>query len=191
MNYEFLFSDNMQVMLCILIFSMIITIIGFILDKDTPASIVILIGIVLIIISGIALWYTDWMKEMIDRLFKENKISLDLFNKFNKRSNIFMYMFPFVSAAIGTNLISDVLTKKLHYNKKITQGGIFLFIFESVKIIIGFILLVFITPLLPFILASQLFNNNKEKLSFYFNQFKRRIFLNLLKVKIILRNLKI
>lgn len=115
MNYELLFGGEVQLFLSLSAFLLVLSIVGFVLDEDASPQVVVLVGIGLITVAGVALWYVDWMKGLVATLHDSKHISDAFASEFESRSNLFMFVFPFASAAIGTNLISDVLTKKLHY----------------------------------------------------------------------------
>lgn len=130
---------------------------GFILDEDTSPQIVVIIGVLLIFLVAGGLVYVDFLKHSIVELNAENKVSDELLVSFQLRSNIFLFVFPFVTAAIGTNLISGVITKNLHYEKPLTFFGVIRGIPDFIKILFGLILLPFVMiPIIPLITIDRL-----------------------------------
>ncbi len=125
---------------------------GFILDDDTSPQVVFITGVLLIALAAVGLIYVDTLKSIVLDFHSQKKVSDEFWANFQLRSNVFLFLFPFVTAAIGTNLISDVLTKKLHYQKPLTFWSIVTGAFELLKIIFGFIILpvvcLFIIPLI-------------------------------------------
>ncbi len=148
MNYESFFGTEVQLVLAGGAFLAALAVMGFILDEDTSPQIVIITGILLIFLAAGGLAYVDILKSAIVKLNAENKVSDEFLASFQLRSNVFLFVFPFVTAAIGTNLISDAITKKLHYEKPLTFFGVIREIPEFIKIVLGLILLPFVVILI-------------------------------------------
>jgi len=187
-KYELIFGTDVQLILALCAFILVLTIIGFIFDEDTSPQIVILVGIMLILVSALALIYIDSMRLIIDEFHTKKLISESFYLDFKKKTNIFLFVFPFVSAAIGTNLISDVITKKLHYNKPLTVLSVLKSVPIFLKILFGFILIPIVVPI---IILSLIFSKCYSTLPNVLRLIKsvnRHLYLKLLKFDIILRN---
>lgn len=189
--YEIAFGPEMQLFLVIGMIVLIVCLLLFLLDEDTSPQVVVLVGLCLIAIAGGALWYIENMKIWIENLADKQLISPSFQKEFSRRSNWFAYILPFFSAAIGTNLISDALTKRLHYKKPLTAIGVVKSIPEFLNIIFGFFVLVpLLGALLPFIYLSQKVREYIPQFMDFLENFNRRLYLNLLKLDIICRSYK-
>lgn len=190
-TYEAAFGSGLQLFLIIGMIVLILSLLLFILDEETSPQVVVLVGLCLIAIAGGALWYIENMKILVEQLQAKNLISTAFKEDFSRRSNWFAYILPFFSAAIGTNLISDVLTKRLHYKKPLTALGVIKSIPEFINIIFGFFVLVpLVAALMPFVYLSQKVRENIPKFMHFLSWFNRRLYLNLLKIDIIYRSFK-
>lgn len=191
MNYELVFGTEVQLVLAGSAFLIALAVLGFIVDKDTSPQIVIITGILLIFLAAGGLAYVDVMKSMIANLHAEKKISDEFWNNFQLRSNIFLFIFPFVTAAIGTNLISDAITKKLHYEKPLTFFGVIGAIPEFIKIILGLFLLPLVAILLVPLMTIEVFKKYMPWFMDKVGKINRHLQLKLLKIDIIARNSKL
>lgn len=191
MNYELFFGTEVQLILASCAFISVLSVMGFILDKDTSPQIVVITGVLLIFIAAGGLAYVDIIEAKVASLHADQKVSDEFWASFKLRSNVFLFLFPFVSAAIGTNLISDVLTKRLHYEKPLTLIGILREVPEFIKIILGFLLLPFVIVLLiPLVTIGKL----KHHVTLFIDgvgKANRHLQLKLLKVGIVARNSKL
>lgn len=187
--YEAAFGSEFQLFLVLGTIVLIVNLLLFLLDKDTSPQIVVLVGLCLIAIAGGALWYIENMKDLVELLEAKHFVSSEFKEEFSRRSNWFAYVLPFFSAAIGTNLISDALTKNLHYKKPLTSLGIIKAIPEFLNIIFGlFVLTPLFVALMPFIYLSQKVRKHIPQFMNFLHWFNRRLYLNLLKIDIIYRN---
>ena len=136
-------------------FVLVMAVIGFILDKDTTPQVVVATGVALISIAACAVVSIDAFNGLAQSLHEKGKISGALFDQVKHRSNLFLFVFPFVTAAIGTNLISDVLTKKLHYEKSLGPVNLLQGCLELMKILFGLVIFPFVAiGLAPFVLVD-------------------------------------
>ena len=191
MNYELFFGTEVQLVLAGSAFLAALAVLGFILDENSSPQIVIITGILLIFLAAGGLAYVDIMKSIIANLHADKEISDEFLASFQLRSNVFLFVFPFVTAAIGTNIISDVITKKLHYDKPLTFIGVIREIPEFIKILFGLILLPFVVFL---IVPLMIFKKLKIHMPWFMDKvgkINRHLQLKLLKVGIIARNTKL
>ncbi|QFS89024.1 MULTISPECIES: hypothetical protein [unclassified Marinobacter] len=189
MSYESLFGDEVQLVLSFCVFLLVLAVVGFILDKDSPPQLVVLVGICLVAIGGAALWYVNWMQEAVLAFNEDGKISDSFLDEFERRSNVFMFVFPFVSAAIGTNLISDVLTKKLHYEKPLTVSGVIQALPDLIGGILGFILLIpALLIITPFLIVSRVRKRSSPVVLDLLERVNRRLYLKMLKLDMVIRS---
>lgn len=188
-TYEAAFGSEFQLFLVLGTIVLIVNLLLFLLDKDTSPQIVVLVGLCLIAIAGGALWFIENMKGLVEQLEAKHLVSTAFKEEYSRRSNWFAYVLPFFSAAIGTNLISDVLTKRLHYEKPLTALGIIKAIPEFLNVIFGFFVLVpLVAVLMPFIYSSQKAREHIPQFMDFLRWFNRRLYLNLLKIDIIYRS---
>lgn len=189
---ELLFSNEALLVGVLMLLIFVLGTIDVFIYEDTPASVVIFAGLCLIAIAGGALYYLDIMSTVADKVFKRGEISKETYDNFKRSSHIFLYLFPFVSAAIGTNLISDTITKKLHYKKKLTLGSILSFLWEVPKTLFGLIIVI---PLVCVIVPPlMIFSGIRKRKHLIFNFIKainRFSYLKLLKLDIVLRNFQL
>jgi len=191
MNYEPLFGTEVQLVLAAGAFLTALAVMGFILNKDTSPQIVVLTGALLIFLAAGGLAYVDILKSLIVSFHSEGKVSDDFLEKFQLRSNVFLFMFPFVTAAIGTNLISDVITKKLHYEKPLTFWDVIKEIPEFAKIILGLLSLPLVVVLIIPLMTIQKFKRHIPWFMDKVGKVNRHLQLKLLKIDIIFRSSKL
>jgi hypothetical protein len=137
---DVLFSNEFLLIMSIGFLMLVIVFVNLITDNDTPAGVVVLVGLGLIVVSACSLYTTDVMNGWAENFHMSGRLSDERYKLFKDSSKVFLFIFPFVSAAVGTNLISDALTKKLHYKKELTISGIIIFFWEFIKTIVGFLI---------------------------------------------------
>lgn len=189
MNYPLLFGWDVQLGFVVMAFVSVVAVIGFILDKDTTPQVVVVTGIALISIAACAVVFIEGLTGLAQSLHERGAIGGGLLAEVKSRSNLFLFIFPFVTAAIGTNLISDVLTKKLHYEKSLGPVDLLRGVLDFLKILFGLVISpIVLIGLLPFLLIAVC----KPYLSRYMEgvgTVSRHLQLKLLKARIISRNL--
>ncbi|AZE68065.1 hypothetical protein SAMN05216475_1259 [Pseudomonas synxantha] len=189
MNYALLFGLDVQLGFLVMAFVLVMAVIGFILDKDTTPQVVVATGVALISIAACAVVSIDAFNGLAQSLHEQGKISGDLFDQVKHRSNLFLFVFPFVTAAIGTNLISDVLTKKLHYEKTLGPVDLLQGCWELLKILFGVVILPFVAiGLVPFLLVDT-WKRHVTRYMEVVGAVNRHLQLKMLKADIISRNL--
>jgi hypothetical protein len=186
---ELLFSNEALLAGALMFLIFVIVLIDVLIYEDTPASVVIFAGICLIGLAGGALYYLDIMSTIADKAFDKKQITKETYDNFKKSSHIFLYLFPFVSAAIGTNLISDAITKNLHYKKKLTLSAILSTLWEMLKFLCGLVVLIpLVSIIVPPAMLFSFFRERKELIFKAVEKTNRFTYLKMLKVDILLRN---
>lgn len=189
---ELLFSNEALLVSALILLVMVLGVIDFFIYEATPASIVIFAGLCLIAIAGGALYYLDIMSTVADKVFEKGKISKETYDSFKRSSHIFLYLFPFVSAAIGTNLISDAITKKLHYKNQLTFGSVLSFMWEMLKSLFGlFVVLPLACIVIPPLMLFSSVRKRKHHIFNIIQKINRFAYLKLLKIDILLRNFQL
>lgn len=128
------------------------------LGRQLNKSTVIIIGLALI---GIGVYGHINMLDLEangKKLLEDNSLSPEVFEKFSRYRDIFVYFFPAISAAIGTSAISDALLKHQTYesNPQFESCG-FLYLFRFIGFIIKSIGVVLWIVNLPIAYARRLF----------------------------------
>lgn len=159
MNYEFLFGTTMQLGFAFTAFLLVMAVLGLILNRNTSWQAVAFIGLCLIAIAAGALAYIEAMKGVVLKLHVAGEISDWFLAEFQARSNLFLFVFPFVTAAIGTNLISDVITKRLNHERSIGACDLANGAWDFIKLIVGVVLL---PPVIVVVVICLIFSNLRK-----------------------------
>lgn len=89
---------------------------------------VFLWGVGLIALAGIIAWeLITWRPIaalLVNNVDAEKAISQASFDEFERTTSLLLWFIPFVTGALGTNLISDALTKPLRYERPSSQAYI-------------------------------------------------------------------
>ncbi|EPZ7318355.1 hypothetical protein ACXR5E_000912 [Vibrio mimicus] len=117
MEFDGLFSLQMQLIFggLFLLFSGIV--VSEISGKDAHPNTVFCFGIILIVLSAAAIWYIDALSENTAKFIEEKRLSENIYNNFQRNSKLFLFVFPFVTAAIGTNLLTEVITRNFKFQE--------------------------------------------------------------------------
>lgn len=191
-NYEIALGTDMQIWSTICIIFLIVCVLNFIMNEETSPQVVFVVGLTLIAISVYTLWCVEEMKSWVIVL-REQKLVSDAFAvEFQKRSNVFLYVLPFVTAAIGTNFISDVYTKRLHYKENTSLIDVIKFVPELVKISAGLFIFVPVCLfiVMPLSMTFGAFKKNRFRIELMLNNYHRKGYLFLLKMDILFRYFK-
>jgi hypothetical protein len=151
---------------------------------------VVFIGLMLISVSILALYGVGVWSELAKSMYDKEYISEDFYNDFKHKSHIFLYVLPFVTAGLGTNLISDAITKKIHYKESPTLLGMLKGVYFFPKGIVLTLLFVIVVFMLPFLM---LFDKTKQYIPVWIGFIRwanRSLLLKLLKLDILYRNYK-
>lgn len=159
MNYEYLFGTTMQLGFALMAFVLVMAVLGLVLKKDTSWQVVAFTGISLIAIAAGALAYIGAMQGVVLRLHAAKEISDEFLVAFQARSNLFLFVFPFVTAAIGTNLISDVITKQLTHERSLGARDLAHGAWDFIKLMVGVVLL---PPAIAVAVICLIFSNLRK-----------------------------
>ncbi|TXE27094.1 hypothetical protein [Serratia ureilytica] len=110
--------------------------------KSSSRYYVVISGILLIANSLCLFWL---ISSVNDTVIEAKTITLDkgFIKTFSLKTAAFLYIFPFISTAIGTNLISDAITKDLVYNDRTLLGDAFSLLKSIVRCVFFVLQLVF------------------------------------------------
>jgi len=147
MQLDFLFSMDFQLILGATFLLLALGIVSFVSGEDSYPQTVLFIGFVLIILSAGAVMYIENISMLAKEWVNEKRLSPDVLEGFEKSSTIFLFVFPFVTAAIGTNLISEVVTRNFTFRKKLTLSAVLLGLWDMMKITVGLAILPITVPL--------------------------------------------
>jgi hypothetical protein len=188
-NYEGLFGTHIQLFYVLGTIVIIVLLLNLLLDEDTSPQVVVMVGLTLICIAGGVLWASDQSKIWVEALKEKGHVSEAFASDFSRRTNWFAYILPFFSAAIGTNLISDVITKRLHYKRRLTLFDVFRGLWEILKMLVGLCLLPFVILFLALpSMFSQKVRENIPSIRNHLVKLNRRMYLKVLKVDIVARS---
>ena len=192
MKLDFLFETESLLGLGAGFFMLASMTLSFISGKDPYPQTVILIGIVQIILAAGASMYianfSQWGAEWVELKY----LSKEVYEQFKQTSTVFLYVFPFVTAAIGTNLLTGVITRNFTYNKELTFRAVISGIWEAIKLMLGciqlFVVLIVIYPILVVCLFNTVLDRYSPIILARTKRVNRRAHLILLKVDIIQRH---
>lgn len=98
-------------------------------DKDITRVSVFLWGVVLIAVAGVTAYQLMGWHPIAQSLATQTgngkRISQATLSDFEQKSAFLLWFIPFFTGALGTNLISDTLTKPLLYEKKFSWLELF------------------------------------------------------------------
>lgn len=191
MQLDLLFSMYLQLTLGVIFLLLALGTVSFVSGEDSYPQTVIFIGVVLIILSAGAVMYIENISMLAKEWVNEKRLSPDVLEGFEKTSTLFLFVFPFVTAAIGTNLISEVVTRNFTFGKKLTLSAVLSGLWDMMKTTAGLIIL----PIIPIAIAIDiLFSLNRVLRRWLpvvidiIGKVSRRTQLIILKVDIIRRN---
>jgi hypothetical protein len=95
-------------------------------DKSVTRIGVFFWGVALIAIAGLIAWQLITWRPiaalLVDNMTTDRAISKASFDEFDRTSTLLLWLIPFVTGSLGTNLISDALTKPLQYHRPSTKA---------------------------------------------------------------------
>lgn len=157
MELDFLYYSDAQ-MIVALGFLFIASSVIFLVSGENPHPVVVAsAGLFLVVLSASAVWYIESMSAQGISFIEKNLLSKSVYDGFERHSNLFLFIFPFVTAAIGTNLMTEVITRKFKFEKNagvmdVLQGllrligGIIFNVCLAIYVVIKFLGLVLLTP---------------------------------------------
>ncbi|MFW1433712.1 hypothetical protein ACEV94_22600 [Vibrio parahaemolyticus] len=190
MQFDILFSLQFQLIIGSLFLFLAVIIIGAISGEDQSPLVVLFSGLMLILLSVWALYFIENMKYFAIGWVKSGKMTPEVLEEFKKSSSLFLFIFPFVTAAIGTNLISEVITRNLKFSKKLTFKCVLYGFLEIIKIVFVIPVLIITCPILLFVMLFEGLRNKRHRVIDFVGKINRRAQLLLLKLDIIERSSK-
>lgn len=156
MQLDFMFSLEMQLIFGVMFLFLAMGISSLVSGENPYALTVFCVGLVLIILSAGAVMYIENMKSMAIGWVESQRMSKEVFDDFEQKSTLFLFVFPFVTAAIGTNLLTEVITRNFKFDKRLTLGKVLSGLWDVVKFILGLAILPITIPLV--VVAGILFS---------------------------------
>lgn len=148
--YDAIFSPEVLFVLTFCLLTLITNIIFQIASSQVSRVGIIFMGTILIGVAGLGFMQFSSLAQLADLLHQQKQLSDETYTSFTRVKDVFIYLFPFVSAALGTNLISDAITKPQRYEKDFSilelTKNIIIAAYSTAAFIVGIISI-------PFILA--------------------------------------
>lgn len=140
MNADLIFSPHILLVLYACIAMLLFCLFNFLFSINLTRPVVIFLGFCFIGVGVFGhITFLD-MLELCRKLEASGKVSLDVLLRFERYHLVFAYMFPFISGAIGTNVISDALLKHHTYERSFSLFQFLKDILQCVLMPIGFVL---------------------------------------------------
>lgn len=193
MQLDFMFSLEMQLIFGVMFLFLAMGISALVSGENPYALTVFCVGLVLIILSAGAVMYIENMKSMAIGWVESQRMSKEVFDDFEQKSTLFLFVFPFVTAAIGTNLLTEVITRNFKFDRRLTLGKVLSGLWDVVKFILGLAILPITIPLV--VVAGILFSVTATSRRWYprfvfaVGKISRRTELFVLKADIVLRSI--
>ncbi|MEC4560634.1 hypothetical protein [Pseudomonas inefficax] len=185
MNLDFLFSPPILLVLSACLAMLLFCLFNFLVSFNLTRPVVFMLGLCFI---GVGVFGHIAFLDVLERcreLQSSGNVSQDVLSRLERYHLVFAYMLPFVSGAIGTNVISDALLKHHTYERPFRTlqflqdlAQVFLM---PIGLVIGIVVSIFWLVLLPIAPARHLLRSMLPKTW-------RWIFLRIFKLSIITRN---
>ncbi|OEF57947.1 hypothetical protein [Enterovibrio norvegicus] len=159
MQLDIIFSYEAQLITGGMFLLSALLISSIISGEDSYACTVFITGMSLIALSVFAIIYIENIDLMAKGWVDEKRLSQSVYDDYIQKSNLFLFVFPFVTAAIGTNLLSDVITRNITYKKELTFKIFFGGMFDLIKAIFSFALSIILIPLIAIIYIIALISS--------------------------------
>ncbi|PME33119.1 hypothetical protein BCV39_22065 [Vibrio sp. 10N.286.55.E10] len=188
-----MFSLEMQLIFGVMFLFLAMGIASLVSGENPYALTVFLVGLVLIVLSAGAVMYIENIKSIAGGWVESQRMSKEVFDDFDQKSTLFLFIFPFVTAAIGTNLLTEVITRNFKFDQRLTLGKVLLGFGDGIKFIFGLAILPITIPLV--IVVAILFSVTATSRRWYprfvsiVGKISRRTELIVLKADIILRSI--
>ncbi|MFS2097045.1 hypothetical protein ACCC96_28985 [Pseudomonas sp. Pseusp11] len=153
MPLDIIYSPTMLSVISASLLILALILCGALLNGELTRPIVMILGVGMIVLGAVGhVQFLD-MQGRGAKLVAEKFLSQSIFDDFLKYQAIFVYLFPAVSAAIGTNVISDALLKHHTYQKSFS---LLQFIKDCSQIITIPLMLLFCLVAVPVLLVFQM-----------------------------------
>ncbi|WBA13413.1 hypothetical protein [Salinivibrio kushneri] len=141
MELDFMFSLDMQLIFGVMFLFLALGIASLVSGENPYALTVFLVGLVLIVLSAGAVMYIENIKSIAGGWVESQRMSKEVFDDFDQKSTLFLFIFPFVTAAIGTNLLTEVITRNFKFDQRLTLGKVLLGFGGGIKFIFWLVIL--------------------------------------------------
>lgn len=185
MNLDFMFSPPILLVISACLAMFLLCLFNFLISFSLTRPVVFALGLCFI---GVGVFGHITFLDILERcreLEASGNVSQDVLSRLERYYLVFAYMLPFVSGAIGTNVISDALLKHHTYERSFSIlqflqdiAQIFLI---PIGLFIGIVISIFWLLLLPIAPARRLFRSMLPRTW-------RWIYLRIFKFSIITRN---
>ena len=122
MHLDFLYSPNLLLALLACLAMLLLSLCNFMTSQSLTRPVVIALGLCFI---GLGVYghvkFLD-MLETCRELVAAGRVSESTLSRLERYHLVFAYMLPFVSAAIGTNVVSDALLKHHTYQRSFSTS---------------------------------------------------------------------
>lgn len=185
MNIDFLFSPPILLFLSASIAMLLFCLFSFLMSFNLTRPVVLMLGLCFI---GVGVFGHITFLDMLERcreLEASGNVSPGVLSRFERYHLVFAYMLPFISGAIGTNVISDVLLKHHTYERSFS---LLQFLKELAQIVLIPIALAVGIAVSIFGLIHFSITYVRRLLSLELPRIWRWVYLKILKLSIITRN---
>lgn len=144
MNFDFMFSPTILLTLAGGIIMLLFCLFSFLIDFKLTRPIVFMCGGVFIGVGVLGHITFIEILEHCKELATSGNVSRDVLSRLERYHLIFTYILPFISGAIGTNVISDALLKHQTYERSFSFIQFVRDCAEIFLVLIGLVLGVFL-----------------------------------------------
>ncbi|MBA1323407.1 hypothetical protein [Pseudomonas plecoglossicida] len=185
MNLDVLFSPPLLLTLSAGLALILFSLFNLLISSNLTRPTVFTLGIIFIGIGVFGHIYFLDILELCQELAASDKVSQDVLTRLQRYHLVFAYVFPFISGAIGTNIISDALLKHHTYERSFCLvqflQDLKQILLLPIGLFLGAIVGIFWLILWPINPARRLLRSALPKIS-------RWTYLSFLKISIIARN---
>lgn len=185
MNFDFMFSPTILLTLAGGIIMLLFCLFFFLIDFKLTRPIVFMCGVVFIGVGVLGHITFIEILEHCKELATSGNVSRDVLSRLERYHLIFTYILPFISGAIGTNVISDALLKHQTYERSFSFIQFVRDCAEVFLVLIGLVLGVFF---IFFFGVSILVAFTRNLVFLYFPRIQRWIYLKVLKISMLMKN---
>jgi len=153
MNFDFMYSPPVLLPLSACLAMVLFCLVSSLLSLSLTRPVVFMFGLCFI---GVGIFGHITFLDMLERcreLEASGNVSKDVLSRLERYYLVFAYMFPFISAAIGTNVISDALLKHHTYERSFSLFEFLKDLVQAVLIpvglVVGVVVLIFWLIFLP------------------------------------------
>lgn len=113
------------------------TVLSLLVQSKLTRVTVVFLGLVLIALAGFTYSYFTKMALNGDVLVSQGLLTHSVFEDYKIFKDVFCYLFPFVTAGIGTNMISDAVLKHQNYDEDFSIVGFLKDLLDCLRLVVG------------------------------------------------------